>query len=125
MVALSDGLALVRSDARWSLRGRLVASEITDMASRYERRGIRLYAAALLFGEALGNALRKKETEPPAWLMESPANCHCQLLDGAGAGAASYSAYPERSALRMARMCAPAGRGSRHIAAFPEFRPAR
>lgn len=71
LVALSDGLALVRSDARWSLRGRLVASEITDMASRYERRGIRLYAAALLFGEALGNALRKKETEPPAWLMES------------------------------------------------------
>lgn len=71
VVALGDGLALARSDARWSLRGRLAAHEITDMASRYERRGIRLYAAALLFGEALGNALRKEETEPPEWLTNA------------------------------------------------------
>lgn len=41
------------------------------MAGRYDRRGIRLYASALLFGEALGNALRKKEAPPPPWLAEA------------------------------------------------------
>lgn len=79
VIALGDGIALARSNARWSLRGRLVAREITEMAGRYDRRGIRLYASALLFGEALGNALRKKEAPPPPWLAEAlqvvVANC--------------------------------------------------
>lgn len=69
--ALGDGIALARSNARWSLRGRLVAREVSEMAGRYDRRGIRLYASALLFGEALGNALRKKEAAPPEWIAQS------------------------------------------------------
>ena len=71
VIALGDGIALARSNARWSLRGRLAAREVTEMAGRYDRRGIRLYASALLFGEALGNALRKKEAPPPPWVSEA------------------------------------------------------
>ncbi|PWL19167.1 hypothetical protein DKP76_00960 [Falsochrobactrum shanghaiense] len=71
VVALGEGIALARSNARWSLRGRLIAREISEMAGRYDRRGIRLYACALLFGEAVGNALRKKETPPPEWVLRS------------------------------------------------------
>lgn len=71
VIALGDGIALARSNARWSLRGRLAAREVTEMAGRYDRRGIRLYASALLFGEALGNALRKKEAPPPQWVSEA------------------------------------------------------
>lgn len=84
VVALGDGIALARSNARWSLRGRLAAREVSEMAARYDRRGIRLYASALLFGEALGNALRKKEAPPPPWIMEAlQAVIHnCALEDG-------------------------------------------
>ncbi|WP_343313653.1 FUSC family protein [Brucella sp. BE17] len=71
VIALGDGIALARSNARWSLRGRLVAGEVVEMAGRYERRGVRLYASALLFGEALGNALRKREAPPPRWIGEA------------------------------------------------------
>lgn len=71
VTALGDGIALARSNARWSLRGRLVAREVSEMAGRYDRRGIRLYATALLFGEALGNSLRKKEALPPEWIAQS------------------------------------------------------
>jgi len=45
VIALGDGIALARSNARWSLRGRLVAREVTEMAGRYDRRGIRLAEA--------------------------------------------------------------------------------
>ena len=84
VIALGDGIALARSNARWSLRGRLVAREVTEMAGRYDRRGIRLYASALLFGEALGNALRKKEAPPPPWLMEAlqVVIANCELEEG-------------------------------------------
>ncbi len=84
VIALGDGIALARSNARWSLRGRLVAREVTEMAGRYDRRGIRLYASALLFGEALGNALRKKEAPPPPWLTEAlqVVIANCELEEG-------------------------------------------
>ncbi len=84
VIALGDGIALARSNARWSLRGRLVAHEVVEMAGRYERRGVRLYASALLFGEALGNALRKKEAPPPPWIAEALQIiiANCQLTDG-------------------------------------------
>ncbi len=84
VIALGDGIALARSNARWSLRGRLVAREVTEMAGRYDRRGIRLYASALLFGEALGNALRKKEAPPPRWLVEALqiVIANCELEEG-------------------------------------------
>ncbi|MCX2695812.1 FUSC family protein [Ochrobactrum chromiisoli] len=82
--ALGDGIALARSNARWSLRGRLVAREISEMAGRYDRRGIRLYATALLFGEAVGNALRKKEASPPEWISQSLQSVihNCNLGEG-------------------------------------------
>lgn len=82
--ALGDGIALARSNARWSLRGRLVAREVSEMAGRYDRRGIRLYASALLFGEALGNALRKKEASPPEWIAQSLQSVihNCNLDEG-------------------------------------------
>lgn len=82
--ALGDGIALARSNARWSLRGRLVAREVSEMAGRYDRRGIRLYASALLFGEALGNALRKKEASPPEWIARSLQSVihNCNLEEG-------------------------------------------
>ncbi len=84
VVALGDGIDLARSNARWSLRGRFVAREVAEMAGRYDRRGIRLYASALLFGEALGNALRKKETPPPLWITEALQTVidNCTLVDG-------------------------------------------
>ncbi|KAB2691025.1 FUSC family protein [Brucella pseudogrignonensis] len=82
--ALGDGIALARSNARWSLRGRLVAREVSEMAGRYDRRGIRLYASALLFGEALGNALRKKEASPAEWIAQSLQSVihNCNLDEG-------------------------------------------
>ena len=84
VVALGDGIDLARSNARWSLRGRFVAREVAEIAGRYDRRGIRLYASALLFGEALGNALRKKETPPPLWITEALQTVidNCTLVDG-------------------------------------------
>ncbi len=85
VIALGDGIALARSNARWSLRGRFVAREIGEMAGRYDRRGIRLYASALLFGEALGNALRKDEAPPPPWLGRAlqAVIANCDLASGA------------------------------------------
>src|SRR5262249_55073393 len=53
---------------RWSLRGRLAADAVTDMAARYDRRAIRLYASSVLLGEAAANALRKGEAPPPEGL---------------------------------------------------------
>ena len=84
VITLGDGIALARSNARWSLRGRLVAREVAEMAGRYDRRGIRLYASALLFGEALGNALRKKEAPPPPWIAEAlrAIIANCSLEEG-------------------------------------------
>jgi hypothetical protein len=65
--AVVAGINAARSLSRWSLRGRLVAGGVAEIARRYDRRAIRLFASTLLFAEALANALRKGQ-EPPSWL---------------------------------------------------------
>lgn len=65
LIGLHAGIAAAQGAARWSLRGRLTAPEVRDMAARYDRRGIRLYASALLFAEGLANTLRREEAPPP------------------------------------------------------------
>lgn len=65
---LASSIGWARHAARWSLRGRISAGEINELAARYDRRSIRLYANALLFGEALANALRKNEAPIPSGL---------------------------------------------------------
>lgn len=65
LVGLGTGIKSARNDARWSLRGRLAADEVRELAARYERHAIRLYASSLLFAEALANAIRKGAEAPP------------------------------------------------------------
>lgn len=48
----------------------MVESEIKDMERRYERRGIRIYEEEIMFGEEMGNEMRKKEKEKKEWMME-------------------------------------------------------
>jgi len=74
LIALENGISMARNTARWTLRGRFVSREVKDIASRYERHAVRLYASALLFGEAFADALRKEEGPPPASLHQRLAN---------------------------------------------------
>lgn len=70
LVALDAGITSARSSARWSVRGRFVSTKIDQIASRYDRHSIRLYASALLFAEAFANAIRKDVGPPPDSLRE-------------------------------------------------------
>ncbi|QKP78659.1 aromatic acid exporter family protein [Methyloligella sp. GL2] len=70
LVMLGTGIQAARSDARWSVRGRLAAVTVQELAARYSRHAIRLYASSLLFAEALANALRKGAGPPPEALRE-------------------------------------------------------
>jgi uncharacterized membrane protein YgaE (UPF0421/DUF939 family) len=70
LIGLGTGIQAARSDARWSLRGRLAAEEVQELAARYERHAIRLYASSLLFAEAMANAIRKGAKEPPESLRK-------------------------------------------------------
>nr|WP_232118381.1 hypothetical protein [Luteimonas sp. XNQY3] len=65
MTSLEAAISAARGSARWSVRGRLAARRVAELAARYDRRAIRLYAASLLLAEALANALRKAESPPP------------------------------------------------------------
>ncbi|XSG81720.1 MAG: FUSC family protein [Methyloligella sp. ZOD6] len=65
LVGLGTGIKAARSDARWSVRGRMAAVEVQELAARYERHAIRLYASSLLFAEAMANAIRKGAKDPP------------------------------------------------------------
>lgn len=65
VVALSAAIDTARSVARWSLRGRFSKRAVVSAAARYERRAIRLYAAALLFAESFAEAVRKHGAPPP------------------------------------------------------------
>lgn len=71
LIALGAGIDAARYAARWSLRGRLTAHAVAEMAARYDRRAIRLYASSLLFGEAFADALRKHAAPVPAGLAAS------------------------------------------------------
>lgn len=65
LIVLRNEIQTARRMARWTLRGRFVARKIRERAARYDRQTIRLYAAALLFVDALAEALRKNEAPPP------------------------------------------------------------
>lgn len=66
--ALTAGIESAQSAVRWSVRGRLAAREVGEMAARYDRHAIRLYASALLFGESFASILRKSATPVPVKL---------------------------------------------------------
>ena len=70
LITLENGIASARNTARWTLRGRFASREVKDIASRYERHAVRLYASALLFSEAFADAMRKEQGSPPASLHE-------------------------------------------------------
>lgn len=71
LIALGAGIDASRYAARWSLRGRLAARNVAEMAARYDRRAIRLFASSLLFGEALADALRKGTAPVPNGLADA------------------------------------------------------
>jgi uncharacterized membrane protein YgaE (UPF0421/DUF939 family) len=83
--AVVAGINAARSLSRWSLRGRLAAGGVAEIARRYDRRAICLFASTLLFAEAVVNALRNGH-EPPVWLpgcVEMIASACNTLADGA------------------------------------------
>lgn len=82
--AVVAGINAARSLSRWSLRGRFAAAGIAEIARRYDRRAIRLFASTLLLAESLANALRKGQ-EPPPWLsdrLDRVASACAVLADG-------------------------------------------
>ncbi|HWJ05553.1 MAG TPA: FUSC family protein [Steroidobacteraceae bacterium] len=99
LVALGAGIDASRYAARWSLRGRLAARNVAEMAARYDRRAIRLFAASLLFGEALADALRKGAAPVPEGLADKIRSVadRCRRIPrhdvaaGEGAGAATLA----------------------------------
>ncbi|AQT44394.1 Uncharacterized membrane protein YgaE, UPF0421/DUF939 family [Bartonella apihabitans] len=80
LIGLIGAIDVARSNARWTLRGRLSSREVVSLTARYDQSGIRLYASALLFCEAMVNAIRKGREAPPEWLIEAlkliVENCH-------------------------------------------------
>lgn len=91
LIALGAGIDSARYAARWSIRGRLGARAVADMAARYDRRATRLYASSLLFGEALADALRKDAASAPAGLEDVilDAGKRCEQLAAAAPAPAS------------------------------------
>ncbi len=79
LIALGAGIDAARYAARWSLRGRLTAHAVAEMAARYDRRAIRLYASSLLFGEAFADAMRKHAEPAPeglaACILDAATRC--------------------------------------------------
>lgn len=61
---LDSGILAARDAARWSLRGRFASREVARIARRHDRHAIRVYASALLLGEALVTALRRDKAVP-------------------------------------------------------------
>lgn len=103
LVALSAGIDAARSAARWSLRGLLAAREVSEIAECYDRHSTRVYASALLFGEALADAVRKRDGPPPEALERRvcTAAARCRELAGgdpvpadAAAGLPSHPPLP-------------------------------
>ena len=80
LIGLIGAIDVARSNARWTLRGRLSSREVVSLSARYDQSGIRLYASSLLFCEAMVNAIRKGREAPPEWLIEAlkliVENCH-------------------------------------------------
>ncbi len=101
LVALSAGIDAARSAARWSLRGLLAAREVSEIAKCYDRHSIRIYASALLFGEALADAVRKRDGPPPEALERQVrrAAARCAELAGGDPVVGSAAALPSHPPL--------------------------
>lgn len=84
LVALGAGIGAARTAARWSLRGLLAAREVSEIAACYDRHSIRVYASALLFGEALADAVRKQEGPAPAGLEAAIRRVAARCVELAG-----------------------------------------
>ncbi|MBL8667293.1 MAG: aromatic acid exporter family protein [Rhodospirillales bacterium] len=84
LVALGAGINAARSAARWSLRGLLAAREVGEIAECYDRHSIRVYASTLLFGEALADAVRKRDGPPPPGLEERLRRVAASCIELAG-----------------------------------------
>ncbi|RCL00554.1 MAG: putative membrane protein [Candidatus Tokpelaia sp. JSC189] len=98
LITLIGSINIVRDNARWTLRGRISSREVTTLALRYDKTAIRLYAATLLFCEALVNAIKKQREEPPEWLTDSVrlAASNCRFLAGDIKGDEAFK-KPDRS----------------------------
>lgn len=70
IISMNTSISNARDDARWSVRGRWVAKEVREMAARYDRHAIRLYAATLLFADNLNHALRQSGVPAPDSLIQ-------------------------------------------------------
>jgi hypothetical protein len=105
--ALVAGIKAARSLSRWSLRGRLASGGVAEIARRYDRRGIRLFASTLFFAETLARALRNGH-EPPPWLpsrVDMVASACAALADGAPARFGLTGPAPNRLTHRSGRGC--------------------
>lgn len=85
LIALVGSVNAAQENTLWSLRGFIASREVNSLAGHYNRAGIRLYAASLLFCEALLAGLKKQHSEAaPAWFATSLIiNAeNCRLLAG-------------------------------------------
>lgn len=74
LVVFDDTIASALRNTPWSIRGRLRLPLVKSLARHYDRRAIRLYAAAVLLCESVGDGLRSfqagEASEPPELLCE-------------------------------------------------------
>lgn len=78
---LHDSVDKARSQARWSLRGRLMATPLLKIIVRQNRNSVHLFAHVLMLSESLYAALRSG-TPAPAALVERIRLCarHCRTI---------------------------------------------
>lgn len=98
LINLVSAIDIVRNNARWTLRGRISSREVVNLSARYDQSGIRLYASALLFCEALNRTIRKGRDDPPFWLADAVklAAANCRFLAGNAAEGQTF-VIPDRS----------------------------
>lgn len=98
LIGLISAIDVARSNARWTLRGRLSSREVASLSARYDQSGIRLYASSLLFCEAMVNAIRKHRDAPPEWLVGALKLIadNCRFIAGEGQDGKDF-VFPDRS----------------------------
>ena len=98
LIGLIGAIDVARSNARWTLRGRISSREVASLSARYDQSGIRLYASSLLFCEAMVNAIRKHRDEPPGWLVDALKLIadNCRFIAGEGKEGEEFC-FPDRS----------------------------
>ncbi|WP_297323065.1 FUSC family protein [uncultured Bartonella sp.] len=99
LIGLMGAIDVARSNARWTLRGRIASREVASLSARYDQSGIRLYASSLLFCEAMVNAMRKHREEPPEWLVDALKLIvnNCRFIAGEEKENGEF-VFPDRSA---------------------------